>query len=95
MKVAAWRLRHHEELRQLLDIPDVLILARQNVPAKSSISNNVILEIFRKLQHSPAANSTVPAAGLYALRLSTSILRAQAPRGADCSAGHGVGAEKL
>jgi len=34
MKVAAWRLRYHEELRQLVDLPDVLMFARQNVPAK-------------------------------------------------------------
>jgi hypothetical protein len=95
MKVAAWRLRHHEALRQLLDLPYVLMFARHNVPAKSSVSNNVILEVFRKLQHSPATNSTVPAAGPHALRLSTCILRAQAPRRADCSAGHGLGAAKI
>jgi hypothetical protein len=95
MKVAAWRLRHHEELRQLLDLPDVLMLARQNVPAKSNISNNVILDMFRKLQHSPVTNSTVPAADPHALRLSTGTLRAQAPIGAYCSAGHGSGAAKI
>jgi hypothetical protein len=68
------------------------MFARQNVPAKSIISNNVILEMFRKLQHSPVTNSTDPAADHHALRLSTSILRAQTPRGAYCSAGHGLGA---
>jgi len=55
------------------------MFARQNVPAKSSISNNVILEVFRKLQHSPATNSILPVAGPHALRVSTSILKAQAP----------------
>ena len=34
MKVAAWRLRYHEELRQLLDLPDMLMFERQNVAAK-------------------------------------------------------------
>jgi len=71
------------------------MFARQNVPAKSSISDNVVLEVFRKLQHSPVTNSTIPAADPHALRLSTSILRAQAPRGADCSAYHGLGAAKI
>jgi len=45
------------------------MFARQNVPAKSSINNIVVLEMFRKLQHSPITNSTIPAADPHALYL--------------------------
>ena len=59
------------------------------------VFSNELCSIFTAMSSRTLSDHVVPAAGPHVLRVSTSIRKAQAPRGADCSAVHGLEVAKI